>query len=402
MERSPAQVRRTVFTVIAAATVQNLPFGTIYAFSVFLEPIEALLGVSRAQMTLVFSVATVCLTVGMVVGPTLYRHISSVRLLWVGGAIGAAGLWLAAAAQGIAQLMLGYGVLFGLGGGLAFVIVQQGVNQTLARPSGLVNGYVVSLYPLGAMIGAPLFGWAIEAFGLRATLAALGVVVLAAGGITAGIFRAARVRMQDPSHASQPPSPSVSGAAADNRRWTVFARLFAVFFLAAAAGLTVMSQAAGIMTAYGARTGFALGATTFITGAIAAARIGGGALVDRFAIPQVACGAHLVAGAGSLLLLAWPSPWVAVPGLSMIGVGYGLMSGVTAGAIGRYWHRNLFGRMAGRLYIAWCVAAITLPVLAGWLFDRSHSYDGAMLIAAGVNALGALLAVTLPRRAPPA
>ena len=393
MNRGSADGRRAVFAVIAAATVQNLPFGTIYAFSVFLKPMEALLGVSRTQMTLVFSIASVCLTAGMVLGPTLYRRGSPVGLLAWGGAFSAAGLWLAAGAQGYLQLLLGYGVMFGLGGGLAFVIVQQGVNQTLTRASGLVNGYIVSLYPLGAMIGAPLFGWAIAAFGLRATLAALGVVILIAGVVTAGLFRSAGVRMHDASPAA---------AAGGNRRWSVFARLFIVFFLAAAAGLTVMSQAAGIMAAYGAQTVFALGATTFITGAIAAARIAGGALVDRLAIPHVACGAHLIAGVGSLLLLVRPSAWIAVPGLSMIGIGYGLMSGVTAGAIGRYWHRNLFGRVAGLLYIAWCGAAISLPVLAGWLFDRTQNYGGAMLIAAAVNTLGALLAVTLPRRAPPA
>ncbi|HMN80340.1 MAG TPA: MFS transporter [Burkholderiaceae bacterium] len=393
MNRGSADGRRAVFAVIAAATVQNLPFGTIYAFSVFLKPMEALLGVSRTQMTLVFSIASVCLTAGMVLGPTLYRRGSPVGLLAWGGAFSAAGLWLAAGAQGYLQLLLGYGVMFGLGGGLAFVIVQQGVNQTLTRASGLVNGYIVSLYPLGAMIGAPLFGWAIAAFGLRATLAALGVVILIAGVVTAGLFRSAGVRMHDASPAA---------AAEGDRRWSVFARLFIVFFLAAAAGLTVMSQAAGIMAAYGAQTVFALGATTFITGAIAAARIAGGALVDRLAIPHVACGAHLIAGVGSLLLLVRPSAWIAVPGLSMIGIGYGLMSGVTAGAIGRYWHRNLFGRVAGLLYIAWCGAAISLPVLAGWLFDRTQNYGGAMLIAAAVNTLGALLAVTLPRRAPPA
>ena len=45
------------------------------------------------------------------------------------------------------------------------------------------------------------------------------------------------------------------------------------FFLAAAAGLMVMSQAAGIVQAYGGQTALAVGATTFITGAIAAARV---------------------------------------------------------------------------------------------------------------------------------
>jgi hypothetical protein len=51
------------------------------------------------------------------------------------------------------------------------------------------------------------------------------------------------------------------------------------------------------------------------------------------------------------------------------------------------------------LYIAWCIAAISLPVLAGWLYDQTQGYDQAMRIAAGVNLLGAMLALSLPARA---
>jgi MFS family permease len=80
----------------------------------------------------------------------------------------------------------------------------------------------------------------------------------------------------------------------------------------------------------------------------------------------------------------------------MIGIGYGLVSGLTAAAIARYWHRNAFGRVAGRLYIAWCVAAVSLPVLAGWLYDLTRGYGTAVLIAAGVNLLGMWAAWQLP------
>jgi MFS family permease len=160
-----------------------------------------------------------------------------------------------------------------------------------------------------------------------------------------------------------------------------------------------MSQAAGILQAYGAKSLFALGGTTFITGAIAAARIGGGWLVDRFAVPRVACTAHLIALTGSGLLLTWPGPGMAVVSMTLIGCGYGFISGLTAGAIARYWHRNAFGRVAGQMYIAWCIAAISLPVLAGWLYDQTQGYDWAMRIAAGVNLLGALMALSLPATA---
>ena len=81
--------------VLAAATVVNLPFGTVYAFSVFLKPMEALLGIGRAEMALVFSMASICLTVGMLVGPALYRRFAPVPLLLVCGAVSACGLgWL--------------------------------------------------------------------------------------------------------------------------------------------------------------------------------------------------------------------------------------------------------------------------------------------------------------------
>jgi MFS family permease len=384
---------RPAVAAIVAATVAVLPFGTIYAYSVFLTSMEAMLGIGRADMAFVFSLAAIMLTIGMVGAPRLYRRFTPVTLLFASGALSAAGLWVAAAADSLTQLALGYGVLFGLGGGVVFTTLQQGMNQAVVSRAGLANGYYVSLYPLGAMIGAPLLGWAIAAHGLRATLAVLGITVMVATTAAAWIYRAHGLRMRD---------AGAPAASDDARRWDVFARLFGVFFLAAAAGLTVMSQSAGILKAYGAGTGLALAATSFVTGAIAASRLGGGWLVDRFEAPRVGAGAHLVALAGALLLLAWPSPAMAVVGLTMIGCGYGIVSGMTAGAIAQYWHRNAFGRVAGQIYIAWCLAAITLPMLAGWLFDRSQGYHGAMMLAAAVNLLGALLSRSLPRRALPA
>ena len=119
------------------------------------------------------------------------------------------------------------------------------------------------------------------------------------------------------------------------------------------------------------RAAFAVGATTFITGAVGAAGIGGGWLVDHFAAARVGVGAHACSLAGAMLLMLNPTPLSAAFALGLIGVGYGIVSGLAAGAIAQYWHKNQFGRIAGRLYIAWCAAAVGLPVLAGALFDRT-------------------------------
>ena len=371
-----------------AATVVNLPFGTLYAFSVFLKPMEALLGATRAEMSLVFGLATVTLTIGMNFAPQLYRRLSPNLLAIACGLSSAAGLWLSASASTFLQFALGYGVLFGPGAGVLFIVGQQAVNQTVTNSRGLANGYVVSLYPLGAMLGAPLLGWSIQAFGVRSALAGLAVVVLAACAVAAVLLRAAEIRMLDASSAEG------AGGGLDQ----TFYLLVAVFFLAAAAGLTVLSQAAAIVQAYGGGAALAVGATTFITGAVGAARIAGGWLVDHFSAARVGAGAHLCSLAGGILLMAIPTPAVAALALGLIGAGYGIVSGLVAGAIAQYWHRNQFGFIASRLYIAWCVAAISLPVLAGALFDRTGSYASVVWIAAGINVLGALIARRLPVR----
>jgi MFS family permease len=371
---------------LVAATAVNLPFGTIYAFSVFLKPMEALLGATRAEMSFVFGLATVTLTVGMNFAPLLYRRLTPSLLAAGCGLSSAAGLGLAAGASSLAQFAIGYGLLFGPGAGVLFIVAQQAVNQTVAERRGLANGYVVSLYPLGAMIGAPLFGWSIQAYGVRVTLAGLAAAVLAACAIAGALWRGARVRMQDES-----PAGGVQGGLGRS-----FYLLGTVFFLAAAAGLTVLSQAAAIVQAYGGAAAFAVAATTFITGAVGAARIAGGWLVDHFTPARVGIGAHLCSLAGALLLGLVPTPAVAAFALGMIAGGYGIVSGLTAGAIAQYWERNQFGLVAGRLYIAWCAAAISLPVLAGALFDRSGSYAAVVWIAAAINVLGVLVARKLP------
>ncbi|MBE7416633.1 MAG: MFS transporter [Ideonella sp.] len=378
---------------LLAATVVNLPFGTLYAFSVFLKPMETLLGATRAEMGFVFGLATVTLTVGMNFAPQLYRRLSPITLALGSGLTSGLGLVLAASASGFTQFALGYGVLFGPGAGVLFIIAQQAVNQTVVQRRGLANGYVVSLYPLGAMLGAPVFGWSIAVFGVRPTLAGLGAVVLVACAVAAALLRAARIEMHDDTSAPQAESGHEGG-----RLGRTFWLLAAVFFLAASAGLTVLSQAAAIVQAYGGAAALAVGATTFITGAVGAARIGGGWLVDHFAAARVGVGAHACSLAGAILLMLNPAPLSAALALGLIGIGYGIVSGLAAGAIALYWHKNQFGHVAGRLYIAWCGAAVGLPVLAGALFDRTGSYASTVWVAAGINGVGMFVAGRLPAR----
>jgi OFA family oxalate/formate antiporter-like MFS transporter len=379
--------------IVLAATVLNLPIGTLYAFSVLLRPLEALLGVGRADLALVFALAAAGFGVGTNLAPAAYRLAPAPALVLGAATASTLGIALAATANGLGQLALGYGLLFGAGGGAGYIFMQQAVNLAVTSHRGLVNGYLVGLYPVGAMIAAPIFGWAAREFGVRATLGGLAVVLAIVGLASAWLIARSGMTLAA--------SRAVAAPGVEERRRDIFWRLWLVFFLAASAGLMVLSQAAAIITAYGGAASLAIFGTTFITGSIAAARVGGGWMVDWLAIPVVAAGAHAVALSGNVALTIWPGPAVSVLALTLVGLGYGVISGVIAAAVAVYWRRALYGRVASRLYVAWCAAAIVLPIAAGRLFDLTQGYRTAIMIAAGGNALGFLVALGLPPRPEP-
>jgi hypothetical protein len=325
----------------------------------------------------------------MNLAPSVYGVASTPALMLGCAVVSSVGVALAATAGGLVQLAVGYGVLFGVGGGAAYILVQQVVNLAVTRRHGLVNGYIVALYPAGAMLAAPLFGWGIREIGVRATLGAFAVALAATGAFSAWLTARAGVTLTTTA-AGAAPAPS-------ERRGGVFWRLWLVFFFAASAGLMVLSQAAGIIAAYGGATTLAIFGTTFIAGTIAVARVFGGGMVDWLSVPAVAAAAHAIALAGNVTLTLWPRPGMAVAALALVGFGYGLISGVTAAAVGVYWRRALYGRMASRIYLAWCVAAVILPIVAGRLFDLTQSYALPVLLAGAGNALGIAVALGLPR-----
>jgi OFA family oxalate/formate antiporter-like MFS transporter len=385
------------WAAIVAATLINLPFGSLYAFSVFLKPLEQSMNATRSQLSLVFGIATVIFTLAMVLAPRLFGLFRAPVLVALCAVTGACGIALAAIADSLWVLGLGYGVLFGSGGGVAYIAMQQGVNFMLRGNHGLVNGYIVSLYPAGAMLAFPLFGWALQEFGLQTTLLGLAASMLVTGALAVCFATFAHVRLV------QPHDSHASGGTRPPRR--VFWQMALVFFLAAAAGLMVLSQQVGIIAAYKGGTTLAIYAGTAITGFVAAGRVAGGWLLDKFSVPAVMAFAHVWSLLGAVGLTLFPLPWVAAIGLGMIGMGYGFISGSVAGAVAYYWPSADYGRIASRLYIFWGIAALSLPVLAGYLFDLTGGYSTAVIIAGCGNALGIVVALGLPhqvRRTAPA
>lgn len=378
------------WAAIVAATLLNAPFGSLYAFSVFLRPLEQSLNVTRSDLSIIFAVATAVFSLAMLLAPRLFAWFSAPVLVVLCSLAGASGIAIAALADNLIVLGIGYSLLFVLGAGVAYIAMQQGVNFMLKGSHGLVNGYIVSLYPAGAMVALPIFGWSLENFGLRATLLGLAATMLVTGALALLFSIIAHMRLVQPQEAH--------GVAGNRPPRRVFWQMAVVFFLAASAGLMVLSQQVGIIVAYGGTTALAVFAGTAVTGFAAGGRLGGGWLLDKFSVPAVMAFAHVWSLIGAIALTLFPLPWVAATSLGMIAMGYGFVSGALAGAVAYYWPSADYGRIASRLYIFWGIAALSLPVLAGYLFDLTGGYSTAVIVAGCGNVVGAVMALGLPRQ----
>jgi predicted MFS family arabinose efflux permease len=306
------------------------------------------------------------------------------------GVVIAAGWSLAAAASNLAVLGFAYGALFGFAGGLCYSILAQVVNLSLpTHRRGVGNGILVASFSAGAMLLAPVCAWGLQSFGLTATLLGMAAVTLLAVSIAGLMVRGSGISLE---HAA----PMLGGGATQQPAW-VFGLLWSGFALGASAGLMCLSQAAAIVAAYGGALAQSVFGTATVAGAATLGRILGGLLVDYLPARGVILGAQSFGVVSLLALLVWPSPAMAVIGMSGACLGYGFLSGSYAAAMVRYYGPQAFGRMTGRFYTAWGVAALLGPFVAGLVFDHTGGYAHAVALAALAMAGGFALSLALPR-----
>ena len=354
--------------------------GSVHAFSVLLLPLENLLQLPRAQISLVYSFALVAITIAVTVGYRIYALLPAWWLVTLTGTVAAAGLWLAAMAGDWWTLLAGYSLAFGFANGIGYGYCLQLSGRVLPARRGMAMGAVTAAYAVGSIVFARVLAWRIEAESVSSALLWIAATVLAL------TLLAAIVMYRAGASYGLAPAPSAAAAAAPERRLLLqywFAYMTAVF-----AGLMAIGHAAGIAQAQGA--GLQLAAWAAVSVGVGSA-LGGfvaGALVDRWPLPRFLVGLPLLSAAALLGIGAGSSALPTLALLACVGFAYGSIIAIYPVAIA-----VCFGaggaRAYGRVFIAWGLAGLLAPWCAGAIFDLRDGYGLAMLIAALVALVSA-------------
>jgi MFS family permease len=391
-----------------AAVLVQICIGSVYAWSTFNRPINALFPAPAADSGLwwfkapyiTFSAALVLLGLSAAFGgPWVERRgpraaaTASAWLFSVGLLIGGLGLrihqeWL---------VFVGMGLISGIGCGLGYIAPVSTLVKWFPDRRGMATGMAIMGFGAGAFLAGYLNAFLIERIGVANTLFALGLIYFVVMNIGARIIRR-------PEASSVPQGLSLTRNAAV--RTPQFWLLWGILFINVTAGIGILAQASPMMQDMFGKTVLQAAAVVSVISLFNAC---GRFLWASFSDVIGRRNTYFVFfGLGLALFLLIPrfgaaGDWVLFQValyivFTMYGGGFATIPAFLADMFGA----NNVGAIHGALLTSWSAAAIVGPVIITQLSDNArralapgaskvHIYDQPLEVLAGLLAVGFVL-----------
>ncbi|MFH7026407.1 MAG: OFA family MFS transporter [Heteroscytonema crispum UTEX LB 1556] len=169
----PAQKGRWLLIPLGITVL--LCLGTVYSWSIFRKPLEKLLNVGATESLLPFTVLLVVFAILMPITGFYIDRFGSRVVTAVGGIIMGLGYLLSSRDGNIPMLVITYGVIAGIGVGIAYGVPLAVVAKWFPDKKGLAVGLTVIGFGLSPLITAPLAIQLIKSYGVRQTFVILGI-----------------------------------------------------------------------------------------------------------------------------------------------------------------------------------------------------------------------------------
>jgi OFA family oxalate/formate antiporter-like MFS transporter len=153
----------------------QLALGAVYGWSVFVNPLREHFGASRLEINLTFTITLMVLGIAAGVGGHLQHQFGPRAIAGVAGVLYGAGVFLSGLAPNLTALYLSQGVLGGIGLGLGYIVPLAVLIGWFPDKRGLITGFAVTGFGLGAVVTGPLATELIRTMGVQNTLMVLGI-----------------------------------------------------------------------------------------------------------------------------------------------------------------------------------------------------------------------------------
>lgn len=366
------EIKNKVFTrwlYLAIGVIAMLFAGVLYAWSILKAPLAGEFGWGASELALNFTLAMSFFCAGGLLGAQLSKKVGHRIAILIAGVLSAAGFLLTAALRdtSVMVLYLTYGVLAGVGIGIAYNVVIATVSAWFPDKKGLCSGCLMMGFGASALIlGNAADALFKSALGWRMTYVILGAsicVVLALAGLL----------LKKPDSRTVLPQPKAAKAAAveafERRDYTSgqmlkrpsFWMAFVSISFLAAVGSSVISFAKDLALSVRAPEALAVSLVGVLSVCNGIGRILTGALFDAIGRRKTMLCANIltiIAAAVTLYAVSIGSLALCVAGLCLTGLSYGACPTITAAFTSSFF---------GMKYFSTNMALMTFTVMGGSL-----------------------------------
>ena len=404
------------WTVVAGGLLVQIVLGTVYAFSVFISPLEAEFGWSRSTTQWAFSFALLSFAITMIPAGRLQDRIGPRKVASMGGILlGFSFILSALLVNGEHPwiLYLTYGVVGGAGIGFAYVCPIAAAMKWYPDKKGLITGLSVAGFGAGALFFAGPASTLLlpphssgEAIGIsQILLVGLGIKQGAGFGmgwqaffvlhgiVCATVVLVGASLLRNPPKGWKPEGwlpPHHTQQSAVDIDWQdmlntpLACMLWITFIFGATSGLMAIGQWKPMMSAVLQGQSFApewmggFGRFVEPVGILAIfnalGRIFWGKISDLIDRPRAMMMMYLAQGMAFMMLVSADSVFEIFLASAWVGLNFGGNFALFPSATSDYFGPKHLGINYGWIFTAYGVAGILGPVVGGVLFDSTNQY----------------------------
>ena len=393
----PVEKGRWGLVIIGLAI--NLCLGTIYSWSVFVNPLtdyfKGVLGqtVTANDVLLPFSVFLAFFAIAMPLTGKYIETMGPRNITIIGGILTGLGWLLASTVTSVQMLYVVYGIIGGIGVGIAYGVPIAVAARWFPDRRGMAVGLTVLGFGFSAFITANLSGYLIAVYGVMDTFRIFGIAF-----IILLILLALPLRFPPPGWKPEGWNPPATARVtcecnrSEMVRKLSFYGLWVCFFIGCLAGLLAISVAKPV----GTEAGIATGLATLLVGVFAIFNGFGrpvfGTLTDRITPRNTAMVSFILIAFAAFLL--WQ-----LPGVTTYVVAFAILWGCLGGWLaiaptttGSYFGTCDYPRCYGIVFLAYGAGAIAGPQLAGIIKTTTGTYIGVFQYVFVLAVIGLVIA----------
>lgn len=374
--------------VVFGAVLIQLNLGAVYAWSMFNQPLIDKFGWEREDVVVTFSMTIAVFAFVTIFAGRLQDRIGPRWVATMGGLLLGAGVMLASQAMTLLQLYFFYGVVGGIGIGMAYVCPLSACIKWFPEKKGFISGIAVAGFGLGGLIYKPIIGNLIEILGVSSTFLYMGAIYLVLVIIGAQLLKNPPVEVLNA-------AVLTSNERNEDNEFTPrqmlstypFYLLWFMFLFGSMSGLMVISFAVDIGVEM-VNLSFEQAGNAVVVIALfnATGRIVIGKLSDRFGRKNMLMMSYCIA---SLVMLFMSFGWMNYPlflfALSLIGFCFGGFLSLYPSVTADYYGTKNMGSNYGFMYQAYGISAFVGPFIVKVLpFTKAFLFASLLCMTAMV------------------